>query len=131
MITKNYSPKHSALASLRFDSQCFNCGFDATIYLELDHYVAKSKGGKNSDFVLLCSRCNKAKSKSDALEFYGEQSIIDELEYRLSLEFSENEVMTELSRLVKIELDYANRTKAKNQKLSTAAKRASEMKGIQ
>lgn len=130
MITKNYSPKHSALASLRFDAACFNCGFDATIYLELDHYVAKSNGGENANFVLLCSRCNKAKGKLDAAAFYGNSEVIAEIEYRLSLQFSEVEILDELSRLVGLELAYVNRTKARNQKLSTSADRASKMRGV-
>lgn len=130
MITKNYSPKHSALASLRFDAACFNCGFDATIYLELDHYLAKSKGGENANFVLLCSRCNKAKGKMMASDFYGNDEVIAEIEYRLSLQFTELEIMAELSRLVSLELAYVTRTKAKNQKLSTSAARASKMRGI-
>lgn len=130
MLTKKYSPKHSALASLRFEAKCFNCLMDNTLYLELDHVVAKANGGENKDFLLLCSRCNKAKGKQTVEKFFADSEVLAELNYRLSLTFTEDEIMTELSRLVYIELTYASNTKAKAQKLSTSAQRASQMRGV-
>lgn len=130
MLTKKYTPIHSAIASLRFDAKCFNCQFDNTLYLELGHYTAKSNGGENANFILLCSRCNKAMNTMNPIEFFGDADIIAELDAKLALEFSPAEVFAELVRLVKIEKQYAENSKAKNHKLSTSAKRTSEMKGV-
>ena len=128
MLTKKYSALHSAIASLRFDAKCFNCDFDNTLYLELDHKTAKSNGGKDADFVLLCSRCNKSKGTMPVELWLNNSDALRELEYRLSLEFSEVEVFAELVRLVAIEKQFAATSKATNHKLSTSAKRASEMR---
>lgn len=64
------------------------------------------------------------------IEFFGDADIIAELDAKLALEFSPAEVFAELVRLVKIEKQYAENSKAKNHKLSTSAKRTSEMKGV-
>lgn len=128
MLTKNYTPLHSAIASKRFDAKCFNCQFDNTLYLELDHYEAKSKGGKNSDFVLLCSRCNKSKGTTDIRVWLDCPIALAELDFRLTLEFDEKEIFAELVRLVAIEENFANSTKANGHKLSTSANRVKQMK---
>lgn len=129
MLTKKYTPLHSAIASLRFGTKCFNCQFDNPLYLELDHYVAKSKGGKSENFILLCSRCNKSKGTMAIEKWLDSPIALTELDAILSVEFTAEEIFSELIRLVKIEMDFANNSKALNHKLSTSASRAKEMKG--
>jgi hypothetical protein len=132
MITKKYNVMESGKASLRFDAKCFGCNFAETFMLELDHLEARSKGGKNSDFVPLCPKCNKRKGNLDASEFYSIEKLA-ELETRIAKDFSDDEIFAEVARLCYLELNYVERAKQNGTlgvNISEATKRAMAMRNV-
>jgi hypothetical protein len=130
MITKKYDIRESAKCSLRFDGKCFACNDNDTLRHELDHNIAKSLNGANNNFTELCARCNKRKAKMSPEEFYGDAKVLAELDLRLSMEFTDDELFAEVARLCQLELDYVKRCKAIGVKVSTAVQRAMQMKNV-
>ena len=90
--------------------------------IELGHYEAKSNGGKNSDFVALCSGCNRRQMNTNAQDFFNETTI-QALNKTLASNFTEFEVFTALVELVELEFAYVKRCNA-NLNISEACKRA-------
>lgn len=101
IITKKFSPKRGSLASLQFDAVCFNCKFDETFKLQLDHHVPRAHGeNRTTDrLVTLCETCNKIKGSLLPDKFYSPEQIA-EIEMRFQKQFTELEVFIELRRLI-------------------------------
>lgn len=111
MLNKKFGYQEQGLASLRFDSNsCFKCrrNFDS-MDLQLDHHEARANGGKDENFVVLCGKCNNAKNAMSANEFYSVTEL-EEIERRLSLQFSKEEILQELAKLAKDEITFSNQT---------------------
>ena len=127
MLTKKYSVIESAKCYLRFSIgkglvKCVCCLYDfPPRVIELGHYDAKSNGGKNSDFVALCSACNRRQMNVNAEQFFNDATLA-KLALTLKTVFSENEIFTALIELVECEKEYISNCTA-NLTISEATKR--------
>lgn len=72
-----------------FQGRCFACG--SPDYLQLDHHVPFSKGGRREpgNIVMLCYRCNAQKCDCDPSEYYSD----DELSFLATLLERQKEVL--------------------------------------
>lgn len=127
MLSKDFGFFEQGIAFLRFGNKCFKCkDICRTVDLELDHTFAKSLGGKHKNFTVLCGRCNKRKNSKTIEQAYHPEEI-KALEEKLSLQFTEDEIIEALIILLKDEIEYAKKS---GEPLSEAAKRLTERKYI-
>ncbi|EKO3443743.1 HNH endonuclease [Vibrio fluvialis] len=67
-MSKSFSAKKLASIASKTNGKCFYCGEAGT---EVDHVIAKSRGGSNriSNLVMACRKCNGSKRQKTIEEF--------------------------------------------------------------
>lgn len=130
MITKKWKPTVSGKVALQFGTECIDCGFNQSIYLELGHGIAKSNGGTHENNLFpLCSRCNKRMLEVDYRQYFTAEKV-EWIESRWELNFTDKEVNESLAKLIILEMEYVSRASSMNATISEACKRAYDRKGM-
>lgn len=130
MITKKWKATVSGLLALQFGTECLDCGFNISVYLELGHCIPKSKGGTHEkNLIPLCSRCNKRMLEVDYREYFTADKV-EFIQSRWELNFTDKEVNESLARLIILEMEYVARASSINATISEACKRAYDRKGM-